>query len=525
MTIQSFRQLLCALPLCALLHLPAQDGLASPLNNRSLFVWDTGIVGNETAVNDMLDFAEAKGVDILYLDAAGLIPGFSGDPADYDSLLTAAHSRGLQVYALLGNPWWGVACGENLPGQIECIDDGAAAWQAIVSYQSNGNYEDFDGFIDDTEPYIADTADWWNRTAIRAQMLLDYHNAARAALGPDAYYVAVIPFWYDNDPNLNCLNLDGKTGLCRPLAWYLSDQWSYADETAIMDYRDFDVHPLDPNHGITPFSQYEVNTFKTTIIVETFDLDAEGVCEVYEGANCILDFSAEGEAVMEAELAEVYAAHVGTGNLHGFGIHYYDSYVAMASPASEITLTSIAAEDGWVRESTETSNAGGTVNATAAGKRALRPGDATGDRQYKSILSFDTSSIPAGATIQSATLRVKRGGVRGSNPFNNGFGQCLVDVQTGGFSGDPALESSDFEAAATAPAAAALTPPPGHFTWSEGALDAAGIAAINTSGVTQMRIYFELDDNDDGGDDHMGYYSANHSDPANHPQLVVTYVE
>ena len=35
--------------------------------------------------------------------------------------------------------------------------------------------------------------------------------------------------------------------------------------------------------------------------------------------------------------------------------------------------------------------------------------------------------------------------------------------------------------------------------WSEGNLDSAGIAAVDKTGTTQFRLYFDLDDNDDGG--------------------------
>lgn len=189
-----------------------------------------------------------------------------------------------------------------------------------------------------------------------------------------------------------------------------------------------------------------------------------------------------------------------------------------------VTLTSIAAEDGWVRESSETSNVGGTARATGSGSRPIRPGDASSDRQYKAIVSFDTSAIPAGATIQSATLRLRRGTTRGSDPFTSGFGDCRVDVMSGGFSGSTALQASDFEAVATASVATTLSAPAANGDWSEGTLNAAGLAAINTSGTTQLRIYFALDDNDDGGEDIMGYYSGDNSTAANRPQLVVTYL-
>ena len=62
------------------------------------------------------------------------------------------------------------------------------------------------------------------------------------------------------------------------------------------------------------------------------------------------------------------------------------------------------------------------------------------DRQYKTVVSFDTS-IPGGATIVSATLRLLRGSLTGTNPFTT-HGTCRVDVQNGsGFSGSTTLQT------------------------------------------------------------------------------------
>ena len=188
-----------------------------------------------------------------------------------------------------------------------------------------------------------------------------------------------------------------------------------------------------------------------------------------------------------------------------------------------VVFTSIANEDGWVRESNETSNVGGNANSGGAGRRPIRAGDATQDRQYKAILSFDTSSIPAGATITAVTLRLTRGRLTGSNPFAT-FGSGLADVQTGGFNGNTALEAADFQALATAVGVATLTDAPSDGSVSEGVFNAAGLAAINENGTTQVRIYFTLDDNDDGGNDYMGYYSGDHNNSSNHPELEVTYI-
>ena len=196
---------------------------------------------------------------------------------------------------------------------------------------------------------------------------------------------------------------------------------------------------------------------------------------------------------------------------------------AISGPV-EVTFISIAAEDGWVRESSENSNVGGATNSNNNGQSALRAGDHRNDRQYKTVVSFDTSSIPNGATIVSATLRLRRGRLTGTNPFTT-HGTCWVDVHSGGLGGSTTLANGDFEAAATVARSASLSNPAADGDWSEGSLDPVGLTAVNKGGTTQLRVYFDLDDNDDRGNDYMGYYSSNNSNSANHPQLVVTYQE
>ena len=187
------------------------------------------------------------------------------------------------------------------------------------------------------------------------------------------------------------------------------------------------------------------------------------------------------------------------------------------------TFTSVAAQDGWVLESSETSNTGGSIDAAANTTSALRVGDDNKNKQYKSVVSFDTSAIPDGATILSVTLRLRRGTLSGTNPFTT-HGTCWVDVQSGsGFSGSTALQTGDFQAAATAVQAASLSNAANNGDWSTGSLNAAGLAAINKTGTTQLRVYFNLDDNNDNGNDYIGYYSGDNGTAANRPQLVVTY--
>ena len=45
---------------------------------------------------------------------------------------------------------------------------------------------------------------------------------------------------------------------------------------------------------------------------------------------------------------------------------------------------------------------------------------------------------------------------------------------------------------------------------------------INKVGVTQFRLRFTLDDNDDMGNDYIKFFSGNSTD-ANRPALIITY--
>jgi hypothetical protein len=216
-----------------------------------------------------------------------------------------------------------------------------------------------------------------------------------------------------------------------------------------------------------------------------------------------------------------YYVVTGTNGV-GEGPNSNEASATPVLPPTVVTFTSVAADDGWVLESSETANAGGSIDSTASTTSALRVGDATSDRQYKSVVSFDTSAIPDGATILSATVRLLRGSLTGTSPFTT-HGTCWADVQAGGFSASTTLQTGDFQATATAVQAASLSNAASNGTWSVGNLNPSGLAAISKTGTTQLRVYFNLDDNDDNGNDYIGYYSGNSSTAGNRPQLVVTY--
>jgi predicted outer membrane repeat protein len=186
-----------------------------------------------------------------------------------------------------------------------------------------------------------------------------------------------------------------------------------------------------------------------------------------------------------------------------------------------ITLQSVGAQDGWILESSETSNKGGKLNKTAT---TLRLGDDAANRQYRSILSFDTSALPEGTQITSVTLKFKYAGKSGTDPFTK-YGNLLVDICKGAFKGNSALQLGDFKPTPACGKNQALI-----YTntkvdnWYSQSLNPLDFGFINLDGgVTQFRLRFSKDDNNDFGADFLKLYSGNATTEADRPQLIIEY--
>jgi hypothetical protein len=95
-------------------------------------------------------------------------------------------------------------------------------------------------------------------------------------------------------------------------------------------------------------------------------------------------------------------------------------------------------------------------------------------------------------------------------------------VKTGAYGSGNSLAASDFEAASTAGQVTSLSNPTSNGQWASGFFDSAGRAAVNLTGRTQVRLWFNLDDNDDTSGDYMGF-NAGEATSASRPVLIVNY--
>jgi len=183
------------------------------------------------------------------------------------------------------------------------------------------------------------------------------------------------------------------------------------------------------------------------------------------------------------------------------------------------TFRSVKSYDGWVLESGENTNVGGTFNSNAP---TINLGDDAQNKQYRSILSFNTSTLPDNVTIVSATLKVRKYGQKGANPFAV-LGNILVDINKGPFGGNNALQTSDFQVAASKAGAGTIKNLPDFNGFFTSVLAKTAYPFVNASGVTQFRLRFAKDDNNDHVANFLQFYSADSTDMSDYPLLEVKY--
>lgn len=190
----------------------------------------------------------------------------------------------------------------------------------------------------------------------------------------------------------------------------------------------------------------------------------------------------------------------------------------------QVQFVSIGSEDGYVRESSQNSGTGGTVSSAAS---TFRIGDDSSNRAYRPLLSFDTSSLPDNAIVTQATVGITRdGNIVGSVPIgvpDSEFGDILVDLAAPSFGG-AALVASDWEALSTQQAVSKFAFPAyldGMTLFSR--LEQPENDLVNTTGRTQYRIRYAVDDDGDSTADYVPYASGDHPNASMRPTLTIQY--
>jgi hypothetical protein len=125
--------------------------------------------------------------------------------------------------------------------------------------------------------------------------------------------------------------------------------------------------------------------------------------------------------------------------------------------------------------------------------------------------------------ITGVTLKVKKQGVTGGGNPVTMFGGFMADIKKGYFGTRIGLQTGDFQAAASK--TYGPFKPSSVSNWYTMDLT-GGKAYVNklssSSGLTQIRLRFKLDDNGNRVANYLRLYSGNAS-TTSRPQLIVTY--
>jgi poly(hydroxyalkanoate) depolymerase family esterase len=155
---------------------------------------------------------------------------------------------------------------------------------------------------------------------------------------------------------------------------------------------------------------------------------------------------------------------------------------------TQLNFNSIDAEDGYVKANNDGSSPEvGTLETTTG----LGMGRSTAFpyKHMRTILSFDTSSIPDNSTITRAWLTVTAQ-TSGGNPWNDPSGNTLVvDLKQGCLGAACSVQTDDWAYAAT------VHPTSTIAQFSSGSKDSAdfdlaGLGMINKTGKTQIKLRF-----------------------------------
>ena len=187
-------------------------------------------------------------------------------------------------------------------------------------------------------------------------------------------------------------------------------------------------------------------------------------------------------------------------------------------PNVALSVVSTASLDGYIKETTETSGQGGVV--TSAGTLLLI-GDDVLNRQFRALLSFNTSTLPDNAVIVSATLKLKQKSIVGVNTLAV-LGTLTADVRQPFFGTTSGLLAEDFSALPGMGTAATFDIA-NMGAYFKTIFKTAALTQINKAGTTQVRLRFSIDDNNNLAANYVTLASGETALLAEKPTLIIEY--
>ncbi|MDB5103273.1 MAG: hypothetical protein JWP91_962 [Fibrobacteres bacterium] len=263
---------------------------------KHLWVWQTEVFTVAAERKALLDFGDTKGIGTYYVNAGDI--GTQAGPLA--TFIDSAHGRGCAVELLFGAPEWALAA--NHPK----VEELAAKARALAESQIMAGRTAPTAMQLDVEPYGLDeyAAD---SNGVGIQWIEMFEKTMAKLRGSAVGVDACVPRWLEGRP----VTRGNRT---RPLNEWIADA---SDRLTLMDYVDKPKPVID---GAAQEIAYAHSTGKEVVVgVETIaGLDPPSVT-----------FAEEGEAAMEATLADVMTAYKADPAFFGTAVHHYLSYRAL----------------------------------------------------------------------------------------------------------------------------------------------------------------------------------------------------
>ena len=265
---------------------------------RYTWVWKYDPVNSKEIRKDLLDFCEATSIEAMYI-YLGEDP-INKTPQSYQDglaeFIRAAHSRGIEVEALQGNPLWALKAGHQ---QVLNWVGGYLEFN-----KARPQEEKIDGVSLDIEPYLTSEWESGDREKLKAdflELLGHLRELIDREKGDHNFAIgAAIPVFYKNSPDL-------EEGILKQV-----------DYAALMDY--YDTATVINENARFHIDMANRAGKKIVIGVETQDL-----VQMNQGKRRNT-FYEEGWAEMEQELKKVAETYMKAPGFGGLAIHCYDSY-------------------------------------------------------------------------------------------------------------------------------------------------------------------------------------------------------
>lgn len=202
--------------------------------------------------------------------------------------------------------------------------------------------------------------------------------------------------------------------------------------------------------------------------------------------------------------------------------------VPPAPAAGPFTLVvyATAADDGRVTEYHWTSEVGGVADSAST---TTPVGDTASRQQHQLMLSFDTSALPANATLVSAEVQLfltsRIGTPATLGPLVLDMRNPYIDATSYRYGSSDVVQPEDFQIWSPYQAVATFILPATTNQYTAALLNPTGLMGINKGGTTQMKLRYTLPDNGNALSDTAAFATGNFgpTSPAR-PRLTIVYM-